>query len=40
MERYLRPEAGIETRELRGGTGPKAVAGALEEAGARLAAFE
>ena len=26
MERYLRPEAGIETRELPGGTGPKAVA--------------
>jgi argininosuccinate lyase len=39
MERYLRPEAGIETRELPGGTGPKAVAGALKEAEVRLAAL-
>ena len=39
MARYLPSEAGIETRELPGGTGPKAVAGALEEAGARLAAL-
>jgi argininosuccinate lyase len=36
MARFLQPEAGIETRELPGGTGPKAVARALEEAAARL----
>jgi argininosuccinate lyase len=39
MARYLRPEAGIETRELPGGTGPKAVAQALDEAEKRLAEF-
>jgi len=32
MERYLDPAAGIETREVPGGTGPQAVAQALEEA--------
>jgi len=37
MTRYLRASEGIETRELPGGTGPKAVAKALTDAGARLA---
>jgi argininosuccinate lyase len=36
MARYLRPAEGIETRELPGGTGPKAVAKALADAGTRL----
>jgi argininosuccinate lyase len=36
MARYLRPEEGIRTREIAGGTGPRAVAGALEAAEARL----
>ncbi len=36
MERFLDPAAGIETRELPGGTGPRAVAHALDEAEARL----
>src|SRR5262249_13220525 len=36
MTRYLRPEEGIRTREIAGGTGPRAVAAALEEAGHRL----
>jgi argininosuccinate lyase len=37
MARFLQPSAGIETRELPGGTGPRAVAAALDEAGGRLA---
>jgi argininosuccinate lyase len=37
MARFLQPAAGIETRELPGGTGPRAVAAAIEEADARLA---
>jgi argininosuccinate lyase len=37
MARFLQPAAGIETRELPGGTGPRAVAAALDEADARLA---
>jgi len=37
MARYLKPAEGIETRELPGGTGPKAVAKALADAAARLA---
>ncbi len=37
MERYLDPAAGIETRELPGGTGPKTVAKALDDAEARMA---
>jgi len=37
MARYVKPAEGIETRELPGGTGPKAVAKALVDAGARLA---
>jgi argininosuccinate lyase len=37
MARFLQPDAGIETRELPGGTGPRAVAAALDEAEARLA---
>jgi argininosuccinate lyase len=36
MARYLRPAEGIETRELPGGTGPKAVAKALVDAGTRI----
>ena len=36
MARYLRPAEGIETREIAGGTGPKAVAAALDEAETRL----
>ena len=36
VARYLRPAEGIETRELPGGTGPKAVAKALVDAGTRL----
>ncbi len=39
MARYLSPAAGIETRELPGGTGPKAVAAALVEAENRLKAM-
>jgi len=37
--RYLRAEEGIQTRELPGGTGPRAVAAALDEAERRLAAL-
>jgi argininosuccinate lyase len=37
MARWLRPEEGMKTREIPGGTGPKAVAAALEEAARRLA---
>jgi argininosuccinate lyase len=37
MARFLQPAVGIETRELPGGTGPRAVAAALDEAEARLA---
>ena len=37
MAHYVRPGEGIKTRELPGGTGPKAVAKALEDAAARLA---
>ena len=37
MARYLKPAEGIETRELPGGTGPKAVARALADAESRLA---
>jgi argininosuccinate lyase len=36
MARLLNPAAGMKTRELRGGTGPLAVAAALETARARL----
>ncbi len=36
MARYLRPQEGIRTREIAGGTGPAAVAAALEEAARRL----
>jgi argininosuccinate lyase len=36
MARYVKPAEGIETRELPGGTGPKAVAKALADAGTRL----
>jgi argininosuccinate lyase len=37
MARFLRPADGLETREIAGGTGPRAVAIALEDAEARLA---
>ena len=37
MALYVKPAKGIETRELPGGTGPKAVAMALQAAEARLA---
>jgi hypothetical protein len=40
MARLLRPAEGMKTREIRGGTGPQAVAAALKEAGIRLAAFK
>ncbi len=36
MARFLQPADGLETRELRGGTGPKAVAAALDLAEHRL----
>jgi argininosuccinate lyase len=36
MAALLDPRRGISTREIAGGTGPKAVAAALAEAGARL----
>jgi argininosuccinate lyase len=36
MARYLSPAEGIRTRELPGGTGPEAVARALDQAEARL----
>jgi argininosuccinate lyase len=36
IARYLTPAEGIRTRELPGGTGPNAVAAALDEAEARL----
>ncbi len=36
IARYLRPGEGIRTRELPGGTGPETVAGALNQAEARL----
>jgi argininosuccinate lyase len=35
--RLLDPRVGMQSREIRGGTGPKAVAEALAEARARLA---
>jgi argininosuccinate lyase len=37
MAELLRPEAGMKSRELPGGTGPETVARALDEAEARLA---
>jgi argininosuccinate lyase len=36
MARLLKPEEGMKTREIPGGTGPASVAGALEEARRRL----
>lgn len=36
MARLLRPEEGMKSREIPGGTGPKAVAAALQEAERRL----
>ena len=36
MAALLDPRRGIGTREIAGGTGPKAVAAALAEAGTRL----
>jgi argininosuccinate lyase len=40
MARYLAPSEGIRTRELPGGTGPRSVAAAIEEAETRLAALK
>ena len=40
MVALMRPSAGMKTREILGGTGPKAVAAALEEAAARVAAMK
>jgi argininosuccinate lyase len=40
MAALLQPAAGMRTREIRGGTGPKAVAAALKEAAIRLADFK
>jgi argininosuccinate lyase len=37
MARLLDPREGMRSREIRGGTGPKAVARALAEARTRLA---
>ncbi len=39
MARFLRPAEGLETREIAGGTGPRTVAAAIEEADTRLAAL-
>lgn len=39
MAKLLRPQEGMKTREIAGGTGPKAVSRALEEAEARLASL-
>jgi argininosuccinate lyase len=39
MARYMNPSEGIRTREIAGGTGPQAVAAALDEAGNRLHAL-
>src|SRR5690349_5889666 len=39
MAKLLKPAEGMKTREIRGGTGPKAVAAALAEAEERLAAL-
>ena len=40
IARYLQPEQGIQTRELPGGTGPEAVAQALQQAESRLAQWK
>jgi argininosuccinate lyase len=40
MAKLLRPAEGMKTREIRGGTGPKAVAAALNEAKTRLGALK
>jgi argininosuccinate lyase len=40
MAEYLRPEFGMQSRELPGGTGPKAVAAALENARQALGQME
>jgi argininosuccinate lyase len=40
IARLLDPKAGMQSREVRGGTGPRAVAAALEEARARLAQMQ
>jgi argininosuccinate lyase len=40
MARLLKPEEGMKTREVRGGTGPQAVAQALNEARTRLATLK
>jgi argininosuccinate lyase len=40
MARLMHPAEGMKTREIRGGTGPQAVAAALREAETRLAALK
>jgi argininosuccinate lyase len=40
MAALLQPAAGMMTREIRGGTGPKTVGAALKEAEIRLADFK
>jgi len=40
MARLLNPAEGLKTREIAGGTGPQAVAQALEEAGRRLSLMQ
>jgi hypothetical protein len=37
MAKLLQPSEGMKTREILGGTGPRAVATALKDAEARLA---
>jgi len=39
MARLLPPAEGMKTREVRGGSGPKAVAAALKDAEGRLASL-
>jgi argininosuccinate lyase len=39
MAKLLQPAEGMKTREIRGGTGPAAVAAALKDAQTRLAAM-
>ena len=40
MARLMRPAEGMKTREIPGGTGPRAVAAALAEARHRVAAMK
>jgi argininosuccinate lyase len=40
MVRLLKPEEGMKSREIQGGTGPRSVSAALAQAGQRLAAMK